>query len=105
MIGDIARCCKFMEREWDRDTWKRLLIDGFVRVMRDDAKAKGLQDPFDDHGQVVPSLDGKGWVQLGVQSRQFKKRMAAEFIEYLYAWGSWHNVEWKEAQDWDQRYG
>src|SRR5574340_414198 len=41
MIADIAKCCTFMGREWHKDDWKRMLIDAFVRVMREQAKAEG----------------------------------------------------------------
>jgi hypothetical protein len=45
---------------------------------------------------VVPSLNGDGVIQLGVQSRKFNVRQAAEFIEYLFAWGAENNVWWSE---------
>lgn len=96
-INDIAKQCKFIDQEWDAEEWKRLLIDSFVRLMRESAKEKGEPDPFDGAGKIVPALGGEGFVQLGVQSRNFSKKMAAEFIEYLYAWGSWNNVVWSEA--------
>jgi hypothetical protein len=35
----------------------------------------------------VPSLDGSGVVQLGLQSRSLSRADASEFIEYLIAWG------------------
>lgn len=97
MISDIAASCTFMDRKWDREEWKRLLIDAFVRVMREEAKSKNEPDPFDGMGQLVPALDGKGWVQLGVQSRCFKKKIASQFIEYLYSWGSWNKAVWTDT--------
>ncbi len=96
-ITDIAKQCKFLDQEWEPEEWKRLLIDAFVRVMRAEAKEKGEPDPFDDAGKIVPALEGDGFVQLGIQSRSFKKKLAAQFIEYLYAWGSWNNVVWSDA--------
>lgn len=101
MISDIAASCTFMNRKWDREEWKRLLIDAFVRVMRDEAKGKGEPDPFEGLGELVPALDGKGWVQLGIQSRNFKKKIASQFIEYLYSWGSWNKVVWRESTQWE----
>lgn len=97
MIADIAESCTFLDQKWSAEEWKRLLIDAFVRVMRNEATEKHETDPFDGFGKVVPALDGNGFVQLGVQSRKFSKKMAANFIEYLYAWGSWNNVVWSEA--------
>lgn len=103
MIADIADCCMFMGRKWHKDDWKRMLIDAFVRVMRDEAKANGHPDPFAGQGEIVPSLDGHGFVQLGVQSRGFKKAIASQFIEYLYAYGNENGVRWTDAAQWDER--
>lgn len=103
MIGDIAECCTFMGRKWSKEDWKRLLIDAFVRVMREQAKVDGQPDPFANQGEVVPALDGHGFVQLGVQSRGFKKAIASQFIEYLYAYGNENGVRWTDAAQWDER--
>lgn len=103
MINDIADSCTFMHRKWDAEEWKRLLIHAFVKVMREEAKALNKPDPFEGQGQVVPSLDGDGFVQLGVQSRGFSKKLASEFIEYLYSWGTAHGAIWNETADFDDR--
>jgi len=100
MIADIARDCEFLAMKWDKEEWKRLLIDAFVRVMREQAKTENRPDPFGDHGRVVPSLDGQGIVQLGIQSRKFSKPIAAQFIEYLYAYGNEHGVSWTGEVEW-----
>ena len=95
MIQDIADVVPFMGQMQDLETWKRLLVDAFVTVMREDAKATGKPDPFNDQGRVVPSLDGTHVVQLGVQTRHFKKSVAAQFCEFLYAWGTENGVKFK----------
>ena len=97
MIADIARDCAFMGKKWDRETWKRLLLDAYVRVARSIAYAEGMADPFPDQSQVIPALDGHGFVQLGVQSRSFKVKQASDFIEYLYAYGSEQGVRWSDV--------
>jgi hypothetical protein len=104
MIGDIAKHCTFMGKARDEETWKRLLIDAYVRVARENAKAEGKPDPFAGQGEVVPSLDGTGIVQLGVQSRRFKVSQAANFIEYLFAYGAEHGVEWSEPTATEERH-
>ena len=104
MLNDIADSCMFMNQVWSAEDWKRLLIASFVDVMRDIAKSKDEPDPFEDQGKVVPSLTGKGIVQLGVQSRRFKKKIASDFIEYLYAWGINNGVVWNEAAEFDERF-
>ncbi len=98
MIGDIADQCLFMGRKWSREEWKRLLIDAYVRVSRENAKAEGKPDPFAGQGEIVPALEGGGFVQLGVQSRKFKVKQAAEFIEYLLDYGENNLVVWTEPE-------
>ncbi|PZX29455.1 NinB protein [Cupriavidus phytorum] len=88
MFADVARCCTFMGEKRDAETWKRLLVDAFARVKA----AEG--DPIKGQGQIIPSLDGSGFVQLGIQTRRFSKKHASEFIEYLYAWGADRDVNW-----------
>lgn len=98
MIGDIARQIEWMGKKRDTETWKRLLIEAFVHVMREQATAQGKPDPFRGRGEVVPSLDGQRVVQLGVQSRKFGIRIASQFIEYLYAWGAEKGVVWTDRR-------
>jgi hypothetical protein len=96
MIGDIAKHCTFMGEKLGAEDWKRLLVDAFVRVMREEAREAGRPDPFAGKGRVLPSLDGSGIVQLGVQTRKFTRKIASEFIEYLYAYGCDNLVPWSE---------
>lgn len=87
IIGDIAKSCEFMGQKWHQDDWKRLLIDAFAKAMRQ------AGTPLRHDGRVVPSLDHKGIVQLGIQSREFTVKEASEFIEYLYSYSAENNVE------------
>ena len=98
MISDIAKQCTFMNRRWSAEEWKRLLIDAYVRVARDNAKAEGKPDPFAGQGEIVPALEGGGFVQLGIQSRRFKVKQAAEFIEYLLDYGENQLVVWSDHE-------
>lgn len=88
MIGDIARQQTFMDRKFDADDWKRLLVDAFATVMREQGT------PLHNDGRVVPSLDFGRTVQLGVQTRDFYVAEAAQFIEFLMAWGIDKGVRW-----------
>lgn len=88
MIGDIARQWKFLGNRVDADDAKRLLVDAFAKVMRD------AGTPLRHDGRVVPSIDGQRVVQLGIQTRDFTVREASGFIEYLFAFGAEHGVEW-----------
>lgn len=93
MIGDIAKQCEFMGRKLDTDDWKRLLVDMFAKVMRE------LGTPLHHDGRVIPSLDFERVVQLGIQTREFWVREAADFIEYLYAFGAERDVRWTEPKE------
>jgi hypothetical protein len=91
MIGDIAAQVKLLGRQWDREDMKRLLVDQFVRDMQN------AGTPLRNSGHVVPSIDGTGIVQLGVQTRSFLKAEASAFIEYLFAFGAENDVVWSET--------
>jgi hypothetical protein len=90
MIGDIAHQVEHIGRKWDADDMKRLLIDEFADEMR------GAGTPLHHDGRVIPSLDGRRIVQLGIQSRDFYVKEAAQFIEYLYSFGSARGVQWSD---------
>ena len=92
MLGDIAKHCNFMERKQDADDWKRLLVDAFAKVMRD------AGTPIHHDGRVMPSLDYQRVVQLGIQTKDFYVKEAAQFIEYLYSFGAENNVTWTEPK-------
>jgi hypothetical protein len=74
IIGDIAKQAQHMGAKWDSEDWKRLLVQEFC-------KEKGLSA-----GKVIPNLSGDGIVQLGLQTRNFTKEQASEFVEFLLAW-------------------
>jgi hypothetical protein len=95
MIGDIAKQMQHLGKRRTLNCWKRLLVEAFVQILRDEAKAKGERDPFPS-GEVLPSIDGLRIVQVEVLTRDFSVRQAALFIEHLYAFGSEAGVTWSE---------
>lgn len=97
MIDDISKCVRLNGNFEELETWKRLLMHAFVNVMRDDAKATGKPDPFDGLGRVMPSLDGREIVQIGVPTSGMTIALASQFIEHLYAYGSERDVVWTES--------
>jgi len=84
MIGEIAKQAQHLGAKWDSESWKRLLVDQFC-------KDNGLKT-----GAVIPNLAGDGIVQLGMQTRNFTKEQASEFVEWLHAWGAEHGVTFNE---------
>ena len=84
MIGDIAKQASHLGSKWDSESWKRFLLWQFAK------------DTNTNQGQIVPSLDGTGIVQLGLQSRSFTKEQASEFVEWLHAWGAENGITFTE---------
>lgn len=93
MLGDIARQVVYLGRRRSLVCWKRLLVEAFVQILREEAKAKGEPDPF-PAGEILPSIDGLRIVQVEVLTRNFTVKQASLFIEYLYAFGSESGVAW-----------
>ncbi len=89
MITEIAAVVEHLGRKWDADDMKRLLVDEFSEDMRN------AGTPLHNDGRVTPSLDGRRIVQLGIQTRDFYVKEAAQFIEFLYAFGSQRGVVFK----------
>ena len=83
MIGEIAKQAEHLGAKWDAESWKRLLVDQFMR----DSKMDG--------NRILPNLDGTGIVQLGSQTRRFSKEQASEFVEWLLAWGAEHEITYE----------
>jgi len=92
MLTDIAHQHEFFGQKRDVETVKRLLVDAFARV-----KAE-MGEPLAGHGCTLPSLDGRGAVQLGVQTRHLSKALMGELIEYLYSWGADNGVRFTDTR-------
>lgn len=86
IIGDIAKQAQHMGAKWSAEDFKRLLVDQF---MRDIGKGSG---------KVIPNLDGTGIVQLGMQTRDFTKEQASEFVEFLQAWATDNGITLNDTQ-------
>lgn len=86
IFGEAAKHCKHLNRTFDSEGWKRLLVDQF----RTDMLAmpdcdKEVRDDLLTSVQMVPSLDGHSIVSIGLQTRKFKKKTASLLIEWLNA--------------------
>lgn len=83
LIGQIAKQAQHMGAKWNAESWKRLLVDYYCRE-------KGMKT-----GAVIPNLAGDGIVQLGMQTRNFTKEQASEFVEWLHAWGATNGIHFE----------
>lgn len=52
-----------------------------------------------DNMEVVPNLDGTGFVSLGGKTSKMTIKRMAELIELMFAFGSEHNVRWQDPSD------
>jgi hypothetical protein len=89
IIGEIATQAKHVGSSWDAESWKRLLIDDFVREWNAVCEEKDRLPT----GRLTTNLRGDGVVQLAVLSRDFTKKQASGFVEYLHAWCAQNGVE------------
>lgn len=89
-IGDIADQTTYAGKKWDREDTKRILIDEFAEAMR----LAGT--PLHHDGRLIPSENGRRVIQLGIQSRDFYVREAADFVAFLNAWGDDRGVVWTD---------
>lgn len=85
MLSEIATQAQHLGAKWDAESWKRFMVFQFCKEL-------GLPQ-----GQIVPSLDGTGIVQLGLQTRDFTKEQAMEFITFLEVWGATNGIIFKDA--------
>lgn len=94
-IGDIARQFTHAGRKWGADDMKRLLVDAFKRDTKHDPD---LAEAWREMGEMslAPAIGSDGFVALGTQTKKFPKVLASAFIEWLYAFGAEHEIEWSE---------
>ena len=85
MLGEIAEQASHIGAKWDAEDWKRLLVDKFVR------------EELSEVTKVIPNLDNNGIVQLGLQTRNFTKEQAMDFITFLEAWGANNGIIYKNV--------
>lgn len=86
MIAEIAAKSTYAGKKWDSDDMKRILIDEFAEEMR------SAGTPLHHDGRLIPSENGRRVIQLGIQSRDFHVKEAAQFIEFLNAWSALHGI-------------
>jgi hypothetical protein len=49
--------------------------------------------------EVVPNIEGTGFVALGGRTSKMNKKRMAELIELIFAFGSEHDVKWSDPSD------
>ena len=79
MLTDIARQVDWYHADLTPDDWKVIFLDALNREFR-----------------VVPNLDGTAFINLGRSSSDLSKQEMSELIELMLAFGTQHNVEFKQ---------
>jgi len=92
MIGEIAAQSEYAGKRWPAADMKRILIDEFADEMRN------AGSPLHHDSRIIPSENGKRIIQLEIHSSDFYVKEAAQFIEFLNAWGADRGVKFKELE-------
>jgi len=79
MLTDISQQLELKGEKYPPEDWKTLILHEMGKETR-----------------FIPSLDGHGFVPLGVSSSKLSKQEMSDLIEYIYALGSQQNVIWSE---------
>ena len=87
MIGDIA---KQVDLDYDRDTWKALLVSSFA------TEKQQMGEPLRKGNKWVTSLCGTHMVCIRPSVKTFNKANGSEFIEFLHVKGSEYGVEFTD---------
>lgn len=92
IFRDFAKQLKHYGREMEAEDWKRLMIEAFYRATKDDPD---YRDEWKNRApRQIPNLSGDGWVEVGIESKRFTKKLATGFITFLHAWGDEQGVRW-----------
>jgi hypothetical protein len=97
MIGDIADQWKYLDRKWDAESMKRLLVAAFKEDTKRDEDLRPLWVEMGEM-ELVPGIRG-GFTVLGTQTRRFPKRLATAFIEWLFALGAELEIAWSDPKE------
>jgi hypothetical protein len=81
MATDIATQVEWHGLKLTPDDWKLILLDALKRELR-----------------VVPTIDGRGFVNLGRSSSDLSKEEMSDLIELMYAFGTERGVRWSEPE-------
>ncbi|MFA7291880.1 MAG: recombination protein NinB [Rhodocyclaceae bacterium] len=94
MFGDIARQVKLQGVDLDAESMKRALFSAFKLDTKDMPEFVRAWREFGDMRMIV-GFRGE-IVMLGDQTRKLPKALASALIEWLYAFGAEHGVEWSD---------
>jgi hypothetical protein len=80
MLADIAAQVEWYGKRLTSDDWKHVFTSSLRRL------------------EVVPNLDGTGFVALGMSSSRMSKREFSDLIEMMFAFGAERAVQWTDDE-------
>jgi len=86
LIGDVARQAEWLGKKRTPIEWKVLFVSGHSVATK-----KGAE--------LVPGLENE-FVNLRESTARMGSQRISSLIEYIYAWGALHDVEWRDAKQW-----
>lgn len=82
MLQDVSRQVEWYGRRLTTEDWKHVFTASLRKL------------------DVVPNLDGTGFVALGMSTSQMSKREFSALIELIYAFGAEKGVVWSDPKEW-----
>lgn len=82
LLQDVARQVEWYGRKLSDEDWKHVFTASLRKL------------------DVVPNLDGTGFVALGKSTSQMGKREFSDLIELIYAFGAEKGVKWSTPKEW-----
>lgn len=80
MLADISGQVDWYGKRLTPEDWKHVFSSSLRRL------------------EVVPNLDGTGFVALGLSTSRMSKREMSDLIELMFAFGAERDVEWTEPE-------
>jgi hypothetical protein len=78
MLTDVAQQVEWYGRKLSKEDWKHVFSSALRKL------------------EVVPNLDGTGFVALGLSTSRMSKREMSDLMELIGAFGANRGVEWSD---------
>jgi hypothetical protein len=81
MLGDVAKQVDWYGKRLTAEDWKHVFSSSLRKL------------------EVVPNLDGTGFVALGLSTSRMSVREMSDLIELVFAFGAERDVIWTDPQE------
>lgn len=81
MLADVSAQVEWYGKRLTSEDWKHIFSSSLRRL------------------EVVPNLDGTGFVALGMSTSRMSKREMADLIELMFAFGAERDVRWTDPKE------